>query len=86
MKLEIKNLFFSYPEFKIFENFSVECDFETLVLIGPSGSGKSTLLRLLCGLEIPQKGEIIWNKTAMPQSESLLNDFRKKKRSRFSIF
>ena len=46
MKLEIKNLFFSYPEFKIFENFSVECDFETLVLIGPSGSGKSTLLRL----------------------------------------
>lgn len=86
MKLEIKNLFFSYPGFKIFENFSVECDFETLVLIGPSGSGKSTLLRLLCGLEIPQKGEIIWNKTQMPQNETLLNDFRKKNGVVFQSF
>jgi multiple sugar transport system ATP-binding protein len=34
---------------------------ERLVLVGPSGSGKSTLLRLLCGLEEPDRGEILLN-------------------------
>jgi multiple sugar transport system ATP-binding protein len=34
-------------------------DKELIVLLGPSGSGKSTLLRLVAGLEIPTKGDII---------------------------
>lgn len=31
---------------------------ETLALLGESGSGKSTLLRIICGLEIPDSGEL----------------------------
>ncbi len=34
---------------------------EALALIGPSGSGKTTVLRLIAGLEIPDKGNIMLN-------------------------
>ena len=33
----------------------------TLTIVGPSGSGKTTLLRLIAGLEIPDRGEVIIN-------------------------
>ena len=33
-------------------------DGETIALLGESGSGKSTLLRIICGLEIPDSGEV----------------------------
>jgi heme exporter protein A len=34
---------------------------ETLVVAGSNGSGKSTLLRLLCGLQRPTAGEIVYH-------------------------
>jgi ABC-type lipoprotein export system ATPase subunit len=33
---------------------------EVVVLVGPSGSGKSTLLNVLCGWEVPDRGEVSW--------------------------
>jgi heme exporter protein A len=33
---------------------------ETLHIEGPNGSGKTSLLRLLCGLGLPDAGEIYW--------------------------
>jgi ABC-type Fe3+/spermidine/putrescine transport system ATPase subunit len=35
-------------------------DGEILCLLGPSGCGKTTLLRLIAGLEIPDRGEILF--------------------------
>ncbi|MDG2382397.1 MAG: ABC transporter ATP-binding protein [Pirellulaceae bacterium] len=38
--------------------FSV-LDRECLVIVGPSGSGKTTALRIIAGLEIPTRGEVV---------------------------
>ena len=41
---------------------SVDAEFrpgELAVVTGPSGSGKSTLLALLCGLDVPDDGEVV---------------------------
>ena len=44
---------------------------EFLALVGPSGCGKSTLLRLIAGLDLPSRGEIIFNgkKVSAPGAE-----------------
>ena len=36
-------------------------DGEFVVFVGPSGCGKSTLLRLICGLDLPTEGEILFD-------------------------
>jgi len=34
---------------------------QLLYVSGPNGSGKTTLLRLLCGLTLPEEGEVRWD-------------------------
>jgi len=34
---------------------------EMLYVSGANGSGKTTLLRLLCGLVLPEEGQVLWN-------------------------
>ena len=40
---------------------------ETICLLGSSGSGKSTLLRIIAGLEIADKGKILWDDQEIDQ-------------------
>ena len=60
--LEMKEICYAYEEGRpILSNVNME--FETgkmYAILGTSGSGKTTLLSLIGGLDIPQKGEILF--------------------------
>ena len=58
--LKFKNVNFSYvKDLNIFENLNIDINKNDFVgIVGESGSGKSTFINLLCGLLIPDKGQI----------------------------
>ena len=60
MKINIKDLSFSYNEKFVFDGLNVAFDEldGPIVILGPSGSGKTTLLKLLGGLLKPLSGKI----------------------------
>ena len=63
--IEIKNLVKSFGDLKVIKNISLTFkEGNTIGLIGHNGCGKSTLFNLVCGLLIPNSGEIVisgWN-------------------------
>ncbi|APT76562.1 ABC transporter [Marinitoga sp. 1135] len=68
--IEVKNLFFGYENKTIFNNFTLSFEPRVPVgLVGANGSGKSTLLRMMCGILIPQKGEIYYNNTKINHND-----------------
>lgn len=69
MRINIKNLEFSYGDEQIFSglNFSIQKGKHT-VIKGDSGSGKSTLLKLILGFLQPDGGEILLNGETMNTS------------------
>lgn len=48
---------------------------EIMCLLGPSGCGKTTLLRLICGLESPDRGQILYEGRDMAGVEPHLRNF-----------
>lgn len=61
MMLKGNALSFSIDGIEIVRNIDVAVQPGELVgLIGPNGAGKSTLLRLLCGIEPPTHGTVLW--------------------------
>lgn len=61
VSLEVRQLAYSYPHFRLHPvNFSLRRG-ELLAIIGPNASGKSTLLKLLAGLMPPEAGAVLLN-------------------------
>ena len=58
--VKVSNLSFSYDGQLVLEDVSLEVEKrDFLAIIGPNGGGKSTLLKLMMGILIPSKGEIL---------------------------
>ncbi|MFQ5664018.1 MAG: ABC transporter ATP-binding protein, partial [Terriglobia bacterium] len=59
VSVEVRQLAFSYPHFRLRRlNFSLRRA-ELLAIVGPNASGKSTLLKLLAGLLPPEAGAVL---------------------------
>lgn len=63
-EIELKNLTFSYGEAEkpSVDNLSLRINKgERIAIVGVNGAGKSTLVKLICGLFIPNEGQILIN-------------------------
>ncbi len=63
-EIELKNLTFSYDESEkpSVDNLSLRINKgERIAIVGVNGAGKSTLVKLICGLFVPQEGQILIN-------------------------
>lgn len=69
---ELKDVAFGYaPGSLLFENINLHIRKNDFILLkGPSGAGKSSFLRLLNNLEVPLKGEILFNGKPLTSYES----------------
>ncbi len=60
--LQVANVSKSYQTTQALRDVSFDVQVGDIVaVLGPSGCGKSTLLSIIAGLEIPDRGEILWN-------------------------
>ena len=65
--VQIKSLHKSFGKTAVLKGVDLEVHAGQVVsLVGPSGSGKSTLLRCLNLLEMPDRGQILWNGEDVP--------------------
>lgn len=58
--IEIKNMSKNFKNKKLYNDFSLEIEANTVhAIVGPNGSGKTSLLRILTGLYKEDKGSVI---------------------------
>lgn len=75
--LEIRNLGKSYKDLNVLKSINLNVKKgEVIAIIGPSGSGKSTMLRCVNQLEIPTKGDILFNGKSIMNGKVDINDVR----------
>jgi len=75
-----ENLLFSIDGQELFSNinFNIETE-KDLLITGPSGIGKTTLLSILCGLQRPTVGNILYNEINLYKLvENKIDEFRGK--------
>ena len=69
-KLEAKNLQKKIKDLEIVKSMSLEVSSgEVVGLLGPNGAGKTTTFYLICGLVLPDGGEVLFDKddiTSLP--------------------
>ena len=71
--IELKKISKSYKtnigSFEILKNINFKIDKKkSIFLFGPSGCGKSTLLNLITGLDVPDKGSILYEGKAVKEN------------------
>ena len=70
MTLEAKKLQCTRGDRELFSDLSFQLSAKQLMrLEGRNGSGKTTLLRTLCGLYMPDQGEILWCGSSIKQQD-----------------
>ena len=76
--LTCENLSFSIDGYELFSNINFNIEKEKdLLITGPSGIGKTTLLSILCGLQQPSDGRILYNDISIYNlAESKVDEFR----------
>lgn len=72
MRLQIKDLSFSYGNAQILKDISMELDSSTVLgIVGPNGAGKSTLIRCIDRILVPQHGTVLLDGQEMGQMSSM---------------
>ncbi len=58
--IKLSNVNLRIGEHQLFKNLSFQIPFSDgiILILGPNGSGKSTLLKLICGIILPDSGDI----------------------------
>lgn len=81
--IEVKGITKAYgnkeSEFQVLKGISLTIeDGDFAVILGASGSGKSTFLNIISGLERPDSGKVMYDKTELTAlSDKALTEFRK---------
>lgn len=77
--LEVKNIYKSFDDLNVLNGISFNAKpGDVISIIGPSGSGKSTLLRCINMLEVPSKGNIIFDGEDITDKKANLSKIRQK--------
>ncbi len=71
VSLEIRNLECIRDDRVLFSQLNFTIDpHQALILEGDNGCGKTSLLRILCGIRLPDQGQVIWADEPIQQSIS----------------
>jgi ABC-type polar amino acid transport system ATPase subunit len=76
--IKVTNLYKYFGKLEVLKGINMQVKKgEVVVIIGASGSGKSTLLRCLNLLEVPQKGQVFIDGTAITDPSVDINRVRR---------
>jgi len=77
--IELNNITHNYKDKVVFTDFSLKVEASKLTcLLGDSGSGKTTILRLIAGLEIPKKGNVVIDNKTVTSDNNIETEANKR--------